>query len=90
MSVIELLVLMIWVVAAQELEPPSLDIDYGTVQGSWSNSLRGRPYACFEGIPYAEPPVGSLRFQPLESHLFQRMSVIRLLVYKLSIDILIQ
>ncbi|CAH0669349.1 unnamed protein product [Chilo suppressalis] len=63
MSVIELLVLMIWVVAAQELEPPSLDIDYGTVQGSWSNSLRGRPYACFEGIPYAEPPVGSLRFQ---------------------------
>ena len=31
----------------------------GTVRGQWENDI-----AVFRGIPYAEPPVGKLRFRP--------------------------
>ncbi|OAD60866.1 Esterase FE4 [Eufriesea mexicana] len=36
---------------------------YGEIQGLWSRSTRGRLVAYYLGIPYAQPPVGDLRFR---------------------------
>jgi len=37
---------------------------YGTCyQGRWTNSTSGKPYASFQGVRYAQPPLGELRFR---------------------------
>lgn len=44
-------------------------IDDGKIIGRFMRSTSGRPIRAFMGIPYAAPPVGSLRFkapQPVE------------------------
>lgn len=43
--------------------PPVVKIPLGAVQGYWAKSVDGRQYAAFEGIPYAEKPIGNLRFE---------------------------
>ena len=32
-------------------------------QGSWKDSANGTKFASFQGIRYAEPPIGNLRFK---------------------------
>lgn len=44
-------------------DAPTVTTSLGVVQGSWAQSIDGRTYAAFEGIPYAEKPVGKLRFE---------------------------
>ena len=42
----------------------------GKIEGEFLSSSGGRQFASFNGIPYARPPVGTLRFlkpQPAES-----------------------
>ncbi|CAH2002361.1 unnamed protein product [Acanthoscelides obtectus] len=49
---------------------PQVETKLGKVEGTWRTSFNGRKYAAFEGIPYAKPPIGDLRFeepQPMES-----------------------
>jgi hypothetical protein len=35
----------------------------GKIEGSYGVSLKGRTFSKFEGVPYAQPPVGRLRFR---------------------------
>ncbi|KAI7815085.1 carboxylesterase [Rhyzopertha dominica] len=73
MSVVEksnlayMILLMINVYSASE--HPEVVSVLGTVRGNYRKSYEGRTYSAFEGIPYAKPPIGYLRFkdpQPIE------------------------
>nr|CAI5867881.1 unnamed protein product [Callosobruchus analis] len=44
-------------------ERPQVKTKLGDVEGIWRTSFSGRRYAAFEGIPYAKPPIGDLRFE---------------------------
>ncbi|KAK4880590.1 hypothetical protein RN001_008736 [Aquatica leii] len=44
-------------------ENPLLKIDQGILKGTFRKSLTGKEYRSFTGIPYAQPPVGELRFK---------------------------
>jgi len=41
----------------------SISTNYGDLKGYISKTRDGREYSGFKGIPYAQPPVGKLRFQ---------------------------
>ncbi|XP_043271072.1 venom carboxylesterase-6-like [Venturia canescens] len=43
---------------------PIVQIKNGTLEGIVVKSRNGREIASFRGIPYAQPPVGELRFEP--------------------------
>ncbi|XP_022900260.2 venom carboxylesterase-6-like [Onthophagus taurus] len=49
-----------------ENEKPSVQISTGIIRGFLDTTKTGKVYAAFEGIPYAKPPIGNLRFQPPE------------------------
>lgn len=50
--------------AARPVPPaPEAAIAAGRLRGKWSTTRSGRPIAAFEGVPFAKPPVGALRFQ---------------------------
>lgn len=42
---------------------PVVEIENGFVSGMLSKTWKGRTIYKFEGIPYAVPPVGQLRFK---------------------------
>ncbi|XP_043289142.1 juvenile hormone esterase-like [Venturia canescens] len=44
-------------------DSPMVTTNYGTVRGKWMTSARNVSVAAYLGIPYAEPPIGELRFQ---------------------------
>ncbi|CAH0547757.1 unnamed protein product [Brassicogethes aeneus] len=45
---------------------PKLDIKLGKIRGYVRTSYNDRQFAAFEGIPYAKPPIGNLRFKDPE------------------------
>ncbi|KAJ8954408.1 hypothetical protein NQ318_011082 [Aromia moschata] len=45
-------------------EDPIVETKYGNVRGREEYSKSYRGYYAFKGIPYARPPIGSLRFKP--------------------------
>ncbi|KAJ0176433.1 hypothetical protein K1T71_007612 [Dendrolimus kikuchii] len=65
METLELLLILFLLAThsvSQSLNPVVL-VSHGAVQGSWKVSTDGRPFASFEGIPYARPPVDEYRFR---------------------------
>ena len=53
---------------SQEQARPLVTVESGALRGLIQRSLSGRHYAAFKGVPYAEPPVGALRFEPPVPH----------------------
>jgi carboxylesterase type B len=45
-------------------DPPLVKIDVGEVMGTMKEASTGKTVYQYLGIPYAEPPIGSLRFEP--------------------------
>ena len=45
---------------------PLVKIPLGLLQGTYLSSANGRKFAAFQGIPYADPPTGDLRFKVSE------------------------
>lgn len=50
-----------YLVASQQF--PEIKIENGFVSGTLSKTWKGRTIYKFEGIPYAAPPLGELRFK---------------------------
>lgn len=48
----------------QEIERPSVTLPQGIIRGIVENRQYPQSVECFLGFPYAEPPVGNLRFRP--------------------------
>ena len=44
-------------------EVPKVKIPLGGIRGYYKISENGRQFEAYEGIPYASPPVGKLRFK---------------------------
>ncbi|XP_057660384.1 venom carboxylesterase-6-like [Diorhabda carinulata] len=42
---------------------PEVETPLGIIRGTVETSVEGNPYSSFEGIPFAKPPVGELRFE---------------------------
>lgn len=42
---------------------PTVHVQQGTLTGTYLTSRYGRKFAAFQGIPYAQPPTGDLRFK---------------------------
>lgn len=42
---------------------PRVVVDEGVIEGHILETAYGKDYVGFEGIPYAEPPIGNLRFE---------------------------
>lgn len=44
------------------MEKPIITLREGKIQGITLKSILGKDYLAFRGIPYAQPPIGNLRF----------------------------
>ncbi|KAF7989104.1 hypothetical protein HCN44_007414 [Aphidius gifuensis] len=60
------LFITIFLVIEADKTRPIVKTPLGNIRGIYQQSHNGRKYKSFEGVPYAKPPVGNLRFQPPE------------------------
>ncbi|KAF0293576.1 Esterase FE4 [Amphibalanus amphitrite] len=47
---------------------PQVTTHSGELSGATLKSFLGKPFSSFRGIPYAEPPLGEMRFRPPQPH----------------------
>ncbi|XP_077284978.1 uncharacterized protein LOC143910401 [Arctopsyche grandis] len=49
-------------------DAPEVKTSQGALKGAYFNTINGRKYAAFMSLPYAQPPIGPLRFKaPIEA-----------------------
>lgn len=60
---LSILVLVCYVSAVIIEKNPTVKLDLGRLQGNYMTTRKGLKHYAFRGIPYAEPPVGQLRFK---------------------------
>ncbi|XP_029158905.1 venom carboxylesterase-6-like [Nylanderia fulva] len=65
-SFIILLCLGLAVLANSDEAAPRVKTPLGGLKGYYKTSQNGRKYEAYEGVPYALPPIGKLRFKPPE------------------------
>uniref|UniRef100_A0A0C9PV54 Carboxylic ester hydrolase n=2 Tax=Fopius arisanus TaxID=64838 RepID=A0A0C9PV54_9HYME len=58
------LLTLVTIIFAEEDVNPIVKTPLGKLRGTYKTSFNGRQFRAFEGIPYAKPPVGKLRFEP--------------------------
>ncbi|XP_044734894.1 venom carboxylesterase-6-like isoform X2 [Chrysoperla carnea] len=51
------------IIAVEGNRYPRITVPEGEIEGYYKTAHNGKTFAAFEGIPYAKPPVGELRFQ---------------------------
>ncbi|XP_072398062.1 venom carboxylesterase-6-like [Diabrotica undecimpunctata] len=56
-------VFVLVVVICKDSPPPTVTLPLGVVEGYVKKTVNGKEFNAFEGIPYASPPVGDLRFE---------------------------
>ncbi|XP_077284688.1 venom carboxylesterase-6-like [Arctopsyche grandis] len=44
-------------------DAPEVRTSQGSLRGAYFNTIKGRKYAAFMSVPFAQPPIGSLRFK---------------------------
>lgn len=57
------ILLSVWICSVTASAFFTVDIQYGQVTGKISRTRKGREFAAFKGVPYAQPPVGAWRFE---------------------------
>ncbi|XP_057659861.1 venom carboxylesterase-6-like [Diorhabda carinulata] len=63
LMVLQLIFIFIRISTCTEYTPTYVKLPLGTIEGYVGKTVKGREYNAFEGVPYAAPPVGDLRFQ---------------------------
>lgn len=58
--------LLVLTLACIEANQPLVTTPLGEILGYHKKSAKRNSFSAFEGIPYAKPPIGSLRFEPPE------------------------
>jgi hypothetical protein len=49
------------------MDLPEVTVEQGKLRGSTATDFAGKKYFKFQGIPFAEPPLGKLRFKVFHS-----------------------
>lgn len=52
------------------IDTPKVKTPWGELKGYYKTSQNGKKYEAYEGIPYAMPPVGNLRFEVYNQNYF--------------------
>ncbi|KAK0160556.1 hypothetical protein PV328_007954 [Microctonus aethiopoides] len=66
MNILLSLIIFANVIYVNSLDDPIVKTPLGKISGYIRKSFKGREYQVFEGVPYAQVPIGALRFQPPE------------------------